>query len=601
MNQTKFMQTPVDEEIHLEAHTAKGAEIIVNQMRQNWVHLTYSWGFAPEIEQQDWESFRQATQTYHAYDVDVFAYIQTSNCVFEGSNKQKHWYAMDPAGKKFYYYTNRYMTCLQNEEWIQFLKDRIRGAIERNADGIFFDNLWYGTQPSGFGGSWLGSAGCYCEQCQERYHQTSGKRIPTIIDPSDADAAGYLEWRSTQMTALFKSLANYARELKEDIIISANDYDAVMRPSKLIFGIDFSAFAEIQDLMMIENFCLPNWEPGSKTRFPNNAMTIRTARSLLTEDKHLSILSYDAGIGFDDVYPTRRILQGMAEITALGASVTSKGTEYFDGKQMTLITAPGYTKQRAAIGNFNQWLEDHAGLFRDRTNVATLALLHPGEPLWKNWFQTAPIFFGCMQTLTRAGIPWKVVTSLETPKGIQTLLTFSEKDRQAASSINGLFVINVFDLEGWQMPQPSFLSKHRLIQKVTSTIIEGLIHSYHARPLTRKAMDQLGMAKMVTQTPLFFMPDKEKQKRLMDSIPNSVFPKITCNEPVLHEIWQLADGRKQIHLVNYGNMSQPVEINFESKISGEITQLFHPGFEEFKDTDLIRIDLNIYAIIQMKM
>jgi hypothetical protein len=97
------------------------------------------------------------------------------------------------------------------------------------------------------------------------------------------------------------------------------------------------------------------------------------------------------------------------------------------------------------------------------------------------------------------------------------------------------------------------------------------------------------------------MPDKEKQKRLMDSIPNSVFPKITCNEPVLHEIWQLADGRKQIHLVNYGNMSQPVEINFESKISGEITQLFHPGFEEFKDTDLIRIDLNIYAIIQMKM
>ena len=54
----------------------------------------------------------------------------------------------------------------------------------------------------------------------------------------------------------------------------------------------------------------------------------RNSQPFLPEGKHLSVLSYDAGIGFDPVYPTRRILTGMAEAAANGCSMVTKGTEY---------------------------------------------------------------------------------------------------------------------------------------------------------------------------------------------------------------------------------------------------------------------------------
>ncbi|MHB8134489.1 MAG: alpha-amylase family protein [Anaerolineaceae bacterium] len=599
MNRLKFMQVPVNENIHMESHGQVGADIVVNTMKQNWVHLTYSWGFPPEVEQEDWESFQQATKSYHAQNVDVFAYIQTSNCVFDGSNKLKKWFALDPQGRKFFYYTNRFMTCLQNQEWIAFLHDRIKGAIDRGADGIFFDNLWYGTQPSGFGGSWLGSAGCYCDLCKRKYRDSYGDSIPELIDPSDPRVERYLNWRSDQLTIFFRNLSNFARSLKQDVRISANDYDVIMRPSKLIYGIDFKSYADIQDLMMIEDFCLPNWEPGEKTRFPNNAMTIRVARSQLPDQKHLSVLSYDVGIGFDDVYPARRILQGMSEITALGASVTTKGTEYFDGFEMTLITCPKYKEQQKAIGDFNYWLQKHRDMFINRKNISPVTLIHPGDNLWKRWFQISPIFYGCMQTLTRAGIPWKVVPDTELTQHSNTVFTFTESDQKIpGSNIENKF-INVPDLKDWQIKSKSYLSNNKKIHKITSWIIESLIRSYHSQPVSRKLMDQFGMAKIVTQTPLFFMPSQKQQRILLDSIIGHNYPKIICAEPVLIDLWQTSKSQIQIHLVNYAKTSQTIKLIFEKETNGEIIHLFDTQHNSFEATSEISFPLDIYSIILM--
>jgi hypothetical protein len=597
MNRLKFMQVPVNEKIHYEAHQPIGADIIVNQMHQNWIHLTYCWGFAPEIEAQDWESFRLAAATYHDLDTKVFAYIQSSNCVFEGSNTARKWYARDPKGRKFYYYTNRFMTCLQNKEWIDFLKERIKGAIDSKADGIFFDNLWNGTQPSGLAGSWLGSAGCYCENCQKRFFAEFGKQIPDFINPKDDIVVTYLEWRATQLTSFFNELADYARSIKPDIVISANDYDVIMRPSKLIYGIDFTSYSDIQDVMMIENFCLPKWEPKKRNRFPNNALTIRTARSKLPENKPLSVLSYDVGIGFDDVYPTRRILQSMAEITALGACFTAKGTEYFNGNEMTLITAPEYQKQQQGIGTFIDWLSLNAGLFVDRKNIAPLALVDPGEELWINWFQISPIFFGCMQTLTKVGIPWKVINGSSIDPETSVLLTFTKLDRQYISVDHQPSIIHVPELKYWKPKPESFLNRHRIINRLISTIIEGLIRTYHSKPFFRKVFDWFGMAKLITQTQLFFMPEDHRQKELIEAIPSVLFPKIESQEPVLINVWRQKDLHTQIHLVNYSDQPQTISVYFGKKVNGEI---IFPGSEKkelIRNSDTVSLKIDIYVII----
>jgi hypothetical protein len=61
MNRLKFPSAGVDATVHHEAHTPLGADGVVNGMRGNWVHLTYNWGFPPEIEQED-EEKRPALQ-----------------------------------------------------------------------------------------------------------------------------------------------------------------------------------------------------------------------------------------------------------------------------------------------------------------------------------------------------------------------------------------------------------------------------------------------------------------------------------------------------------------------------------------------------------
>jgi len=95
MNKVKFMDYPVDEAAHLEVHEENVAELVVDKIHSNWVHLMYDWGFPPEIEDEDWEDFKKGAEAYHKAGSPVFAYIQTSNCVYQGSFKKKNWYALN--------------------------------------------------------------------------------------------------------------------------------------------------------------------------------------------------------------------------------------------------------------------------------------------------------------------------------------------------------------------------------------------------------------------------------------------------------------------------------------------------------------------------
>ena len=601
MNKLKFMQVPVDESVHLQAHRKDGASIVVDRMNQNWLHLTYSWGFPPEVEIEDWNSFQQAADIYHGMGEKVFAYIQTSNCVYKGSFIHKDWYARDPSGKKFHYYTNRYMTCFHNNGWISYLKERIQDAIIRGADGIFFDNLWYGCQPSSLFNTWLGSAGCYCPVCKSIYKSETGRPIPVDMITSNEEVIEYLTWRANQMSAIMADLSRHAHSIKSDIIISANDYDCIMRPSYLIYGIDFQSLSEIQDISMVENFALPEWRPEKKIRFANNALTVRNARPFLKKNQHLSVLSYQVGIGFDPVYSTRRYLQGMSEAAALGSSMTIKGTEYHDGSAMTLISAAEYVEQQSKIGEFNQWLKENQKIYTSRENLAWVGLLHPGDDLWINWFQLAPAFFGSAQTLTAAGIPWKVVKNSENLTGIKVLLCFTENyaslQKKYGKSIQ---IIEVIKLPGWEIKKRSFLEKHKIVLRMISTFVEGLIRSYHSSKISRKIFDQLGMAKLVTQTPLYYMPAHEKQLSLLSNLPEGINPRIESPAPVLLEIWKKSSGEIQYHMVNYADECQSIKLVFSGQSSGSLLDPINHFEENFSNKDQLMIDLDTYAICTIK-
>ncbi len=569
MNKLKFMDYPVDEQVHMAAHTRPVADCVVNTLYTNWVHLMYDWGFPPEVEAEDWEDFRQAADAYHEAGTPVFAYIQSSNCAFQGSFVEKDWYARNPRGKKIFYYSGRYMVDWTHPEWVEHLQNLIRGAIERGADGIFFDNMWYGEEPNALMGAWLGGAGCYCERCQRLYHEATGRSISEKILPDRDDVADYLRWRAGRVTQTIKELADFARDIKPGCPISANDFDVTMRNSYLIYGIDVEALSEIQDVIMVENFALPRWNPGPKPCLANNALTVRNTREFVRDRAHLSVLSYDIGIGFDPVYPPRRHQQGIAEAAACGASMTVKGTEYNDGKFMTLLTDPAYQAQQEAIGVYNRWLEEHQDLYQDRTNLAPVGLLHPEEDLWRHWMSLAPIYNGAGQVLTQAGIPWRVVRKGHDPGKLSLLLTFTPYDREVRFSSVDCPQVHVPNLPGWAWRKLKAVAKGGLWHDLVEGLGLSLLRAYHSSKLARGLMDRLNMAKLVLQTGLFDMPAPALEKELLDVLPEGTTPRVKAKTPVLIECWQRGEQR-QVHLMNYGPGAQEITIDFGELVKATV-------------------------------
>jgi hypothetical protein len=560
MNRLKFMDAPVDEAAHREAYTEEGARRVASELGCNWAYLTYNWGFPPEIEKEDWLAFQKATEIYHRFGIQVFAYIQTSNAVFGGSHRSRDWYAWDPTGRPIYYYTGRYMTCWLHPEWQAHLRERIREAIRLGADGVFFDNPWYGAQPLYIGGRWLGHVGCYCPRCRAAFRQAWGLEIPRRVDPQrDEGARLYLRWRAQTVSRVLAVLAEEARSLKPDVGISANDFDAVMRPSFLIYGIDLASLARIQDILMIESYGLPRWDG---VRLVNNAVTVRTARAL-AGDTPISTLAYDRGIGFDDVYPPRRFRQAIAEAVACGAIPVIKGTEFVSQGMFTVLTAPAYAQERKAIGDDHRWLAEHADLFVGRENAAPVALLYPGDAFWIEWPQVAPLYFGVAQTLLAAGIPWRVVQSPEEAKDAAVLVTL--KPLSPTPGFSGRRVV-LSELPGWRDGVAEGKTPLPLPVALWEGLALRLYRSYFRSRWTRRWIDRLGLVHFFLQSPYFQLPSASAREQVLTAI-GPVFPQVAAAHPVLIEVWRRG-AEEQIHLVNYAETPQEVTVSFETSRQG---------------------------------
>jgi hypothetical protein len=336
------------------------------------------------------------------------------------------------------------------------------------------------------------------------------------------EVRAYLNWRINKVTSVVGAFADYARKLKPDVVIGANDFDMVMRNSPVVYGLNLEQQAQVQDITMIENYGIPKWN-AEKDVLINNAQTIRVARALVGNHAHLSVLSYDDGIGFDGMYHPRRFRQTIAEAAACGVTNTIKGTEYFHAGQHTMLTADGFEVQCGAIGHYQQWLEEYRHLYAgERKNLADVVLVYPEEDMIFNWHQTAPLFFAAGQTLLKAGIPWRVVRSLDEIGNAASVLMFSNKD--SCQFENTLLVS---EIPGWKiLSNPSIFSKNKRLRNLMQGLIEPLWHSYFSSKLMRRMVDGLRLFRLFTGTKLFDLPATPLQHELLQRLRIQT-PKIT--------------------------------------------------------------------------
>ncbi|MCS7040197.1 MAG: hypothetical protein RMN24_13160, partial [Anaerolineae bacterium] len=465
---------------------------------------------------------------------------------------------------------------------------------------VFFDNPWYGAQPFYFGKTWLGSAGCSCQHCRAAFRQATGLDIPGELDLQTEASRRYLHWRSRIVTETLAEMAAYARELKPDVVISVNDFDAVMRPSFIAFGIDLAGLATVQDVMMIEDYGLPRWEPGHDNRSPllvNNALTLRTARAWVGATP-ISTLPYDKGIGFDPVYEPRRFLQAMAEAAACGAATVIKGTEFVEADgTFTLLTAAAYAPQREAIGRYHRWLEAHADLYDSANweNAAPIGLMHPGDELVWRWPDLARRYFGVGQTLTAAALPWRVVRTPEEGAGLAVLLDVrSDADRLSPTPPARIAVAT---LPLWGDERPSPLQRWRWARRLAGGVLEALYRAYFERRWARRLIDRIGLVHFFLQAPYFRLPPLQARTHLLQALGSVPGPRVRAEAPVLVELWrQRQSGEMALHLVNYAPTPQTVAVTLPR--AGSV-RLLSPDSPESGviQTDSLAFLLDIYTVL----
>ncbi len=590
MNQLKFMGAPVNEALHLAAHTPEAAQLLVDA-GFNWAYLMYNWGFPPEMEQEQAqrESFQQAVDVFHKAGLQVFGYVQLSNCVYAGTHREKDWYARDPRGKLIYYYTGRYMTCWHHPEWRQQLRHRVCEIVETGADGVFFDNPWMGMHILSLLGTWITGAGCYCERCREAYRRHSGGQdIPVHLDPGDLQTQDYLAWRAGVVWGLVDELADYARSLRADIVIAENVYDAVNCNHYADFGVDLREAARISDLVMIEDHSFPRLANDGAPVV--NSITCKAARAW-SSGTPVSTNPYIAGIGFDPVYTPRQFRRAVAEGAACGVTTIVKGTEFFDRRDggFTLLTGEPFEAQRKALADIHRWLADHAHLYRqvERREISPLAIYFPYDTLPFDWQYTAPLVFGACQTLLLSGYPYRIVGPGDWD-GVETLLVppIDSRDdggadleaRLRAFTSEGGRIVALGEGEGrpsarlvWSDPRPipAFLQYRPALRSFLGRIVMALYRAYFSCRVLRHLLDRTNVTQRVLQggstyNPLFRPPATRSQEALLDAIGPVYLPRVQADLPVAIEWWRRdsSDGLiDQLHLVNYADSPQKVEVS----------------------------------------
>ncbi len=617
MNRLKFMDQPVNERVHREAHTPRAARMLA-EAGFNWAYLMFNWGFPPEQDEAQRKSFRQAVEVFHQAGLRVFGYVQLSNCVYAGSHRERDWYARDPQGRRVFYYTGRYMTCWHHPAWREQLRRRVRGVVAAGADGVFLDNPWMGLHILTVADTWVTGAGCTCDRCQAAYEGASGGRpIPRRLDPADPETQHYLAWRADVVWDLVGELADYARSLRPAVVVTENVYDAINRNHYADFGVDLRRAAQISDAVMIEDHSFPRLV--SEHMLVNNAITCKAARAWSGETPVMTN-PYIAGIGFDPVYTPRQFQQAVAEGAACGTATVVKGTEFFDRRDggFTLLTGEPFAEQRRALGRIHGWLEAHADLYEGAHEPSPLAVYFPYATLPFDWRYAAPLTFAACQALLVEGVPFRVVGPggwdgvevLIVPPGGRDALAgrlraFAARGGRVVALGEGREVGALVWSRG--RPGPTFLERHPALRAAVGRVAMALFRAYFSSRLFRRLMDRAKVTQRVIQgsgegNPLFAVPPVEERAALLAAVGDLALPRAEAEEPVLVTWWRREGGAQELfHLVNYADGPQEVVVGLPWSVRAQVVSP-DDGRRAAQEVGLLegrslRVGLDVYALL----
>jgi len=277
---------------------------------------TYSWGFSDENEIEDRKFLLDRVDNFHKLGIKLHAYIQGLNLVYEDF-KDKNWFCLDEKKRLISYFRGRKVTCLNNPEFREYIRNKILNMYDKGFDGIFMDNIQMGQLGIPTSKDFLpfNFVGCNCEICRAKFKSEYEAPIPLDMEKNLEITKNYLKFRVDSTNAFLKDVASWVHGGKMEF--GSNSFDPKFNMN-YVYGTDLKEVAQIQDYILFENHSLPS-------ALKSNLYI----QDLIEEiDKPVFVVSYKKGIGYDSDFTQSDFNNIYAEDKKLKFYAAIKGSEY---------------------------------------------------------------------------------------------------------------------------------------------------------------------------------------------------------------------------------------------------------------------------------
>jgi hypothetical protein len=323
--------------------------------------------------------FGEICRAAHEAGLVVLARMDSNRAHEEFYRAHPDWFAVDAAGRP-HKAGDLFVSCVNSPYYDEHIPSILKEIVERYHPEGFTDNSW-----SGLGRGTI----CYCENCQKRFLQRSGRDIPRGRDWDDPVYREWIRWNYDRRLEIW-DLNNRTTKAAggSDCVWAGMNSGSVSGQAQSFR--DYKAICERADIILLDH-----QSRSDATGFQHNGEAGKLIHALLGWDKLIpeSMAMYQAG------RPTFRLAsKPAAEARMWMLDGIAGGLQpwwhhvgaYHEDRRMYRTAGPVY-----------RWHADHEEVLVNRQPIATIGVV---------WSQQNMDFFGRDDGEVFVELPWRGIT-----------------------------------------------------------------------------------------------------------------------------------------------------------------------------------------------
>lgn len=545
------------------------------EMGVNLVSTHYYKGFGMKAEAQEMDLAARFTELCHKYGIRVLGYHQWSTICYESfMDEVPHvadWIQRNVDGTFLTYGSAywRWLGCQQHEEFVEYLKQPVKKCLtEAKMDGIEWDGTVYK---------------CYCSICQERFREYVCAKYPDARDVFGLPHLRHVRMPPTEngRDPLYQELMNFREDFLLQNLRRWNHFIKSINPeaAQVTYYGEASPAAppDCIDIIVDENHNFPfvldktltSKFRGCRDGMAYGRMVLETTwlRAPSTK-KPLAVLHFDteqelAAFARPDVSVRRpetaaEVKRDLAEPMMYGGNIATAtwALRSVGGERAAFED----NKLGDALAAYMRFFKKHEAFYNIAYSLANVGIYRGRYALKYDFFNVLPCVWGAEQTCLQYQIPYVPIFTFDTSSlqrcdalilAEQTALSDAEISAIVGfvESGGGLVITGRTALFDEHMrtrrthPLSHLFNKHRVIflsdnPERLSRPERQHVPSYKDMRLPERAAELVEAILIATDNKL---PFRVEENRFLGA-----------------DAYQLLNGQKTIHLLNYRN-DRPIE------------------------------------------